>query len=49
VTVENLDGGVFDPTTGWITWNFTLAPSAQKNVSFSYKIEYPKKFVIQGL
>ena len=49
VIVENLDGGNLDPTTGWVTWEVTLAPSAQKTLSFSYKVEYPKKFSIQGL
>ena len=49
VIVENLDGGNLDPATGWVTWEVTLAPSAQKTLSFSYKVEYPKKFSIQGL
>lgn len=49
VLVEDLDGGALDPTTGWITWEITLAPNAQKTLAFSYKVEYPKKFSIQGL
>ena len=49
VFVESLDGGELDPVTGWITWEMTLSPGAQKTLSFSYKVEYPKKFSIQGL
>ena len=49
VTIQDLDGGVIDPITGWVTWEVDLAPLAQKTRSFSYKIEYPKKYSLQGL
>ncbi len=37
-----------DPETGKLTWNYSIAPSESKKMSFQIEVKYPKNKVLQG-
>jgi uncharacterized protein (TIGR02231 family) len=49
IIIRNLDGGVLDSSSGWVTWELTLGPNEQQKRTFSYEVEHPKKFSLEGL
>ncbi|MDZ7845589.1 MAG: DUF4139 domain-containing protein [Owenweeksia sp.] len=42
VELADTSGGQLNQKTGMVSWEFNLAPGAQKEVDISYSIEYPK-------
>jgi uncharacterized protein (TIGR02231 family) len=49
IIIRNLDGGVLDSSSGCVTWELTLGPNEQQKRTFSYEVEHPKKFSLEGL
>jgi uncharacterized protein (TIGR02231 family) len=51
VEVENeeLSGGVFDSTTGKVTWKITLSPNETVKKQLRFNVKYPKKKYVTGL
>ena len=48
IKIENveLDGGKLDEAKGIIEWKVSLQGNEMKVISFSYKVSYPKKYVV---
>ncbi len=38
----------YDAETGKLTWNYVIAPSETKKMSFQFEVKYPKNKVLQG-
>ena len=51
VKIEVLDksGATKDDEKGFLTWNIKLSPSETKKLRVSYKVRYPKDYIVNGL
>ena len=51
VKIEVLDksGAAKDDEKGFLTWNIKLSPSETKKLRVSYKVRYPKDYIVSGL
>ena len=51
VKIEVLDksGAAKDDEKGFLTWNIKLSPSETKKLRVSYKVRYPKDYIVNGL
>ena len=51
VKIELLDksGATKDDEKGFLTWNIKLSPSETKKLRVSYKVRYPKDYIVNGL
>ena len=51
VKIELLDksGAAKDDEKGFLTWNIKLSPSETKKLRVSYKVRYPKDYIVSGL
>ena len=51
VKIEVLDksGATKDDEKGFLTWNIKLSPSETKKLRVSYKVRYPKDYIVSGL
>ncbi len=51
VKIEMLDksGAAKDDEKGFLTWNIKLSPSETKKLRVSYKVRYPKDYIVSGL
>lgn len=46
---EELSGGKYDATTGFVDWDVKLAPGETKEFVLRYTVKYPKKKIIPNL
>lgn len=49
VEAEELSGGVYDATTGFVDWELNLAAGETKELVLKYVVKYPKKKIISNL
>jgi len=49
VEAEELSGGSYDPQTGKVIWNVTLAPGETWKKQLRFVVKYPKKKYLTGL
>ncbi|HYF69270.1 MAG TPA: mucoidy inhibitor MuiA family protein [Ohtaekwangia sp.] len=43
ITPETLSGAQLEPTTGKVSWTFTVEPQKQKEVILKYEVKYPRR------
>lgn len=49
VTVDGVDGAIYDEETGKITWEVTIQPGASVEKTLKYSVRYPRKKPIANL